>query len=577
MKNLKLKWKLLVSYGIIFLFVLILGITSVSVTNMMSKKNVEYAETIVPAVEEIGLARRNMLSVRRYLLNAIITNDVADYQRVQQAMTADRDALYASLDAIETINPAYGPTIDSIREKLQGVATYNDQIMELSYHIGDTVSEDQAYDIYLNSYAPAFTEAADMIIALNDQIDQDILAQEAMVKNVRTVAIVLVIVIAAAALAAVIVLTLLMLRYLLVPTRKLLDGAEALAKGDFQNAAVDYPCQDEFGILAGKITQVMNRIVFIIKDLQMGLQAIEDGRFDARSSDDSQYEGEYHYLRDSVYHLIRMLNDIMCKIHSASNEVSNGADQVAGAAQALSQGSTQQASSVEELAATLSDISHQVNENTALIGTTERSVQQTVEEVAQGTERMGQMLEAMQNIGAASAEIEKIIKSIEDIAFQTNILALNAAVEAARAGTAGKGFAVVADEVRRLAANTAEASRSTGELIARARRAVENGRQIADETAASLERVDQIIRQLAEQAGRVAANSQAQDDAIHQITLGVDQISAVVQNNSATAEESAAASQELSGQANLLRDLVSKFTIRCQVPPSGAAAGQPPA
>lgn len=432
------------SYGIIFLFVLILGITSVSVTNMMSKKNVEYAETIVPAVEEIGLARRNMLSVRRYLLNAIITNDVADYQRVQQAMTADRDALYASLDAIETINPAYGPTIDSIREKLQGVATYNDQIMELSYHIGDTVSEDQAYDIYLNSYAPAFTEAADMIIALNDQIDQDILAQEAMVKNVRTVAIVLVIVIAAAALAAVIVLTLLMLRYLLVPTRKLLDGAEALAKGDFQNAAVDYPCQDEFGILAGKITQVMNRIVFIIKDLQMGLQAIEDGRFDARSSDDSQYEGEYHYLRDSVYHLIRMLNDIMCKIHSASNEVSNGADQVAGAAQALSQGSTQQASSVEELAA-------------------------------------------------------------------------------------------------------------------------------------SLERVDQIIRQLAEQAGRVAANSQAQDDAIHQITLGVDQISAVVQNNSATAEESAAASQELSGQANLLRDLVSKFTIRCQVPPSGAAAGQPPA
>ena len=218
---------------------------------------------------------------------------------------------------------------------------------------------------------------------------------------------------------------------------------------------------------------------------------------------------------------------------------------------------------MQELAATLSDISQQVNENTRLVGETEKTVQDTVAEVAVGTSKMDQMLVAMQNISTASSEIGKIIKNIEDIAFQTNILALNAAVEAARAGNAGKGFAVVADEVRRLAANTAEASQNTGELISKALQAVEHGKTMADETAASLVRVNSTIEQLAGQAEKVAANSRAQDSSLQQISQGVEQISAVIQNNSATAQESAAASEELSGQAHILKGLVSKFTITC--------------
>ncbi|MGO5028210.1 methyl-accepting chemotaxis protein [Candidatus Agathobaculum pullicola] len=563
MKNLKLKWKLLVSYGVILLLLLVLGITSISVVNMMSKKSIEYAEEIVPVVEEIGLARRNMISVRRYLLNAIIANDQEDYQRVVDSMNTDRDALYAGLDAIEQLDPAYSSAVNAVREKLKSVAEYNTQIMELSKDFGNVDSIYQAYDIYLNEYAPVFTEAADMMQALNTQIDQNVSAQEMMVKDVRRIAIAIVIIIFTIAVVAVVVFTVLMLRYIMIPTRKLLEGADALARGDFQNASVDYPSKDEFGTLANEITSVMNRIVFITKDLQDGLRAVGEGRFDARSSDDSQYEGEYHYLRDSVYHLIHMLNNIMCQIHAASSEVSSSAEQIANGAQALSQGSTEQASSVQELAATLSDISYQVNENTQLVDETEKKVRETVEEVTLGTDRMRQMLTAMQNIGTTSSEISKIIKNIEDIAFQTNILALNAAVEAARAGNAGKGFAVVADEVRRLAANTAEASKNTGELISKALQAVEQGKSIADETAASLERVNSIIEQLAAQAGKVASNSQAQDNAIQQISEGVEQISAVVQNNSATAEESAAASEELSSQAHILKELVSRFNITC--------------
>lgn len=563
MKNLKLKWKLFLSYGVIFLLMFVLGICSISITNMMTKKSVEYSENIVPVVEEIGLARRNMISVRRYLLNAIIAGNEDDYARVQTSMNTDREALYASLDKIKAIEPNYASTIDEIREKLQSVSSYNANIMELSADFGNQTAIEQAYDIYLNSYAPAFDEAADMIIALNEQIHQDVQAKELTVTNARTVAIGIVIGILIIGLLAVAIFTLSMLRYILVPTRKLLEGAQALARGDFENASVEYDSRDEFGHLAAEITSVMKRIMFITEDLRVGLEAVAEGHFDVTSKNDSEYEGQYSELRDSVYKLIHILNDVMCKIQTASVEVSNGAEQVTNAAQTLSQGSTEQASSVEELAATLNDISHQVNENTHLIEQTGMRVNETVEEVSLGTDRMQQMLIAMQNISATSSEIGKIIKSIEDIAFQTNILALNAAVEAARAGTAGKGFAVVADEVRRLAANTAEASQNTGELISKALKAVDNGKTIADEMAASLARVNEIIEHLASQARQVAENSKAQDDAINQLSIGVEQISAVVQSNSATAEESAAASEELSGQAQIMKQLVSKFTIAC--------------
>lgn len=559
MKNKPLKAKLLISYGVIFCFLLMMGISSLSVTSLMSKRCTEYAESIVPAVEEIGIARRNMISVRRYLLNAIIANTPDDYQRVAEGMTTDREALYASLDTIASTVPQYSADVDTIRKKLESVASYNTQIMDLSEKYDNTEAAQQAYDLYLNQYAPAFDDAAESMATLNDKIDTVVAEQETMVQRAQVLSIIIITCILLLSLIAVIVFTTLMLRYILRPVQKLIVACDALSCGDFSDTKIEFDNQDEFGQLGRSVSKTMNRIIFIIKDLEKGLRAVSNGNFHISSEDDSQYEGEYHVLRDTVYQLIAMLNNIICEIRTTATEVANGAQQVANASQSLSQGATEQASSVQELAATLEEITQQVDENTKAIGEAEQSVTASVQEIGISSQKMQEMLVAMDAINRSSMEIEKIIKNIEDIAFQTNILALNAAIEAARAGQAGKGFAVVADEVRSLAEKTAESSKNTADLISKSLEAVQTGKTIADETAASLAHVTEKIQKVSQQTEKVYVNSQAQDEAIKQTSMGVDQISSVVQNNSATAEQSAAASQELSGQASILQNLVSKF------------------
>lgn len=228
----------------------------------------------------------------------------------------------------------------------------------------------------------------------------------------------------------------------------------------------------------------------------------------------------------------------------------------------LSQGATEQASSVEELAATINELTSHVAQNADSASNATRTAEEVKDYAVESGKRMAEMLEAISNISDRSKEIGKIIKTIEDIAFQTNILALNAAVEAARAGEAGKGFAVVADEVRNLAGKSTEASNNTAEMIKESLKAVENGAVIADETAQSLKNVVEGVQGITQAIEDISASSGEQASSLSQVTIGIDQISSVVQTTSATAEESAASSEELSDQARKLKELVGQFRLK---------------
>ncbi|MFZ2540012.1 MAG: methyl-accepting chemotaxis protein [Oscillospiraceae bacterium] len=343
------------------------------------------------------------------------------------------------------------------------------------------------------------------------------------------------------------------------PIGKMSRRLEKLSNGDITSNVEVISSKDEVGVLYQSLIATVTSLQNYITEIANVLGKISNGELDVEI--EQEYIGDYASIKDSMEKIITSLNHTMIEIKDSSEQVSSGSDQVACSSQALSQGATEQASSLEELSATIMEISEQVKNNAHNAALAKNTTEDANTAVVQGNQQMQDMIKAMTEISDTSNQISKIIKTIEDIAFQTNILALNAAVEAARAGSAGKGFAVVADEVRNLAIKSAEAAKNTASLIESSIVAVENGKGIADQTALSLQSIVNGTRQSAELISQIALASNEQANSISQITLGIEQISEVVQTNSATAEESAAASEELSSQAQLLNNLLNRFKI----------------
>ena len=347
------------------------------------------------------------------------------------------------------------------------------------------------------------------------------------------------------------------------PLKKIADVGESVAEGDFSKE-INYPYQDEIGQIAKSMEKVVERIRSIIQDLAGKLEQIAKGNFSFEFWNTQLYNGEYEPLLNSLYDILDDLNVTMGEIQNSSHMVNSSAMQVSGSAQTLSQGATEQASSIEELSATMNDISVKIKETAEMSQHASGLSKETGSAVGTSNQKMNEMSRAMQDITEKSQEISKIIKTIDDIAFQTNILSLNAAIEAARAGAAGKGFAVVADEVGNLAQKSAKAAQNTSSLIEETIEAVNKGARITEETAESLSVVSQKTERINGIITSISSASEEEAEGIKQLTTGLDQISSVVQSNTATAEESAAASQELSGQADRLNALLEKFQLRTE-------------
>lgn len=378
-------------------------------------------------------------------------------------------------------------------------------------------------------------------------------------QSVNTTVLILSLVCAAALVMLLIVFPM-VLRRLLDPLKTVVDAAQGIYEGNLE-VQVEYRSGDEIGTLAETFDMMSNNLKRMMSDIQYLLGEMADGNFDLDTLAEDSYAGEFQEILGSIRKLNMKLTNSLKEISHSSEKLYAGSEQVSAGAQALAQGAAEQAASMEEQAASIAEISLQSETNALNANEAIQIASETGIQMMKGSKQMEEMLEAMEEIKASSGEIKKIIKTIEDIAYQTKILALNAAVEATHAGEFGKGFGVVAGEVQSLALKASEASKNTAILIENSLSAVEKGSLLADKEAHILLEAVKGSEEVEKFVKKISKATAEQADAINQITQGMEQISSVVQTNSAAAEEFSSSSQEMSQLARDLQEEVDNFKL----------------
>lgn len=510
-KNAKIKTKLLTCFILLAILTGIvgsLGIYDMYVLNDAS--NEMYYERLIP-IEDLSTIQKNLLLIRSNFL-------LLTYERNENNRLSRIEGINQLYEANDALIDKYSKTNLDDAEKAE-LKQLNDSLVPYRRFLNECLEliKEGRYD-EADALIPEFAKARERVDATIDElikINTDA-AEQLNIRNAASFRLQSIIMVSISLLGVVlaIVIGLYIASIISKPLAKLVKAADKIAQGDL-DVDIDIDTKDEVGSLA---------------------QAFRN-------------------MTDNI-------NEVMTNISSASEQVASGAKQVSDSSMELSQGATEQASSIEELTASIEEIASQTRLNAENADQANKIAEDAKENAIRGNEQMKDMLKAMDEINDSSSNISRIIKVIDEIAFQTNILALNAAVEAARAGQHGKGFAVVAEEVRNLAARSANAAKETTAMIEGSIKKVDGGTKIANETAQALNRIVDGVAKVANLVGDIALASNEQAAGIAQVNQGISQVSEVVQTNSATSEESAAASEELSGQAELLKEQVNRFNLK---------------
>ena len=558
MKNLKIWKKLLLTFMIIIIMFCATVVLAITGLRQNADKYSEFYNVGYQVTNRVMSMRRGLQMIVKDIAFTMIETDeaknaeyLADMEKELNLMNENATWLHSNFNGDAAL-------LKEFVTNIANAIAVQEEILELAK------TDMPAAEIkLLDEYQPLVERAVNSLINISAVVESEAESDYLSTVSMQRQLIFEELGIAGGALIITIILSIYLTRAITRPIRQLEKAAGQIVEGDF-DIEVTYQSKDELGSLANAFKNMTSILEEVIADASRLLQEMSDGNFDVRTQAEARYVGKLQGLLLAIRKLNRDLSSTMGQINTSADQVASGSGQVSSGAQALAQGATEQAAAVEELAATIAGISQQVKDTAENARSARNQTSMAGDVVEECNRQMHDMMAAMEEITRTSDEIGKIIKTIEDISFQTNILALNAAVEAARAGEAGKGFAVVAEEVRSLANKSSVASNDTAALIEGSLEAVARGKDLAGATAESLSKVVEEVRVAAATVDKIADAAEEQAGAVEQVTVGVDQISDVVQTNSATSEESAAASAELSHQAEILKDLVARFRLRAE-------------
>lgn len=569
-KNMKIARKLTtMSLVVALVTAIVCGVGMTGLSGIKTSDSQLYNQNTL-SLDYAGSAAVKLQQIRYDMLKLTTLGAGADRDKFTADVGTLRTAIKSLLDDSETTVPPHSEA----KSVLDGMAKrWLDYDSTIDQYFSLAKSDLPKANVFaVDTLAPIGNELRDTFLKFFELIADGAKVKAADNGKTAQAAITLMLAIGVASVVLSLALGLFNARQIGNPLKTMAGVADRLAVGDV-NVAIEENSKDEIGSLAASLRKVIESI----KEQSMSVMRVSDGDL----TTEVRVRSEQDLLGKSMSDLVNKLHQLAETIISASDQVASGANMVSGSSMALSQGATEQASSVEELSASITQIAAQTNLNAENAAKADTLAKEARTQAAIGNEQMREMLAAMEEINLSSRSIGKIIKVIDDIAFQTNILALNAAVEAARAGQQGKGFAVVAEEVRSLAAKSANAAQETTTLIEESIRKVDAGTKIAGNTAEALKHIVTQVEKAADFVGAITASSNEQASGINQLEIGLSQISQVVQTTAATSEESAAASEELSGQAAMLRETVGVFKIRkssaraAEIPSNAVRLGDP--
>lgn len=554
LEKMHLKERISYGYRKVITMMLISGALSVVIIGVLFANMLNYVEKVQRADTAVKICRLNVNSAARNIREMALNSDASTYDSYEQNVEEQLAEVDSELKALKETGIV---SAELYQEYAASLSDWGNTGYSIMKQIIDG-KIDEATAAIINECTPALDRTVEIGRKLDDATDR---------ASNRAVGFTVALAIAGVGIIVIcLVLAFILakktagrvMETILVPLHQIENVAQELTEGNL-HSTLEYHSEDEIGRLAHSMRTSIRILSSYVDDIGRAMKQFSEGNFDVQP--EVEWKGDFVGILNSFMTFEKSMADTVKGIQRVSDEVFNGAEQVASSSGDLADGAANQAAVVEELTATVENVSEQVAQNSKTAKEISGRVHELGNSILDSNSKMREMVDSMNEINVASKEIDKIIATINEIAAQTNLLALNASIEAARAGEAGRGFAVVANQVNVLADQSAQAAKESSLLIETSVKAVEKGMVIAGQTAAKLEEVAESSKTITEEVANIADTLETQTTEIYQINQGIEQINDVVQTNSATSEECAAASQEMSNEAENLRGLIQKFQV----------------